>query len=270
MEVIRFTNILVDEIGIDDSSRYPPDEFLHENDQSRQYQSNFDISYYITPNNRSLTKLTKTTHVPEVIILDEQNIPHTEETKGPPDLINTKGILEETIQNEQVNNQPTDEHSGDNIETSVSITDLLLPDITHSPIIHHASTSSNPAPQDRWSRDQHIELVNIIGKPIQGILTRSMAAKLTTALASECLFADFLFEIEPKKLSEALKHPGWVDTMQEELNQFYRNKFWTHVSLFKGKIAIGSKWMFRNKKYELGTITRNKARLVARGYSQEE
>ncbi|GKE51715.1 retrovirus-related pol polyprotein from transposon TNT 1-94 [Tanacetum coccineum] len=45
------------------------------------------------------------------------------------------------------------------------------------------------------------------------MLTRSMAAKLTVALASECLFADFLFEIEPKKVSEALKHPGWIDAI---------------------------------------------------------
>ncbi|GJV98147.1 retrovirus-related pol polyprotein from transposon TNT 1-94 [Tanacetum coccineum] len=29
---------------------------------------------------------------------------------------------------------------------------------------------------------------------------------------------------EPKRVSEALKHPGWVDAMQEELNQLYRNK----------------------------------------------
>ncbi|GJZ57907.1 retrovirus-related pol polyprotein from transposon TNT 1-94 [Tanacetum coccineum] len=37
MEPIRFTNILVDEIGINESSRYPPDEYLHEDDPSRQY-----------------------------------------------------------------------------------------------------------------------------------------------------------------------------------------------------------------------------------------
>ncbi|GJT69248.1 retrovirus-related pol polyprotein from transposon TNT 1-94 [Tanacetum coccineum] len=61
----------------------------------------------------------------------------------------------------------------------------------------------------------------------KSMLTRIMAAKLTAASASECLFADFLFEIELKKVSEALKHPGWVDAMQEELNQFYRNKVWT-------------------------------------------
>ncbi|GJY78149.1 retrovirus-related pol polyprotein from transposon TNT 1-94 [Tanacetum coccineum] len=41
------------------------------------------------------------------------------------------------------------------------------------------------------------------------MLTRSMAAKLTTTSVSECLFANFLSEIEPKKVLEALKHPGW-------------------------------------------------------------
>ncbi|GJR50804.1 retrovirus-related pol polyprotein from transposon TNT 1-94 [Tanacetum coccineum] len=158
MEAFRFTNTSVDEIGIDDSSRYPPDEFLHEDDPSRQYQENFDISYYITPQNRLLTELTKTTHVPEVITLNEQNTPLTEDTEG--------------------------------------------------------------------------------------MLTNSMVAKLIATSASECLFADFLSEIEPKRVSEALKHPGWVDAMQEELNQ--------------------------NKKDELETVTINKARLVAQGYSQEE
>nr|GFA64376.1 retrovirus-related Pol polyprotein from transposon TNT 1-94 [Tanacetum cinerariifolium] len=72
---------------------------------------------------------------------------------------------------------------------------------------------------DRWSRDQHIKLVNIIGDPEEGMLTRSMTSKLTATSASECLFVNFLSEIEPKKVYEALNHPGWVDTMQEELNQ---------------------------------------------------
>ncbi|GKC03144.1 retrovirus-related pol polyprotein from transposon TNT 1-94 [Tanacetum coccineum] len=102
------------------------------------------------------------------------------------------------------------------------------------------------------------------------MLTRSMAANLATASTSECLFADFLSEIEPKIVSEELKHLGWVDVMQEDLNQFYRNKVWTLVPLPYGKIAIGSKWVFRNKKDEHGIVTKNKARLVAQGYSQEE
>nr|GEV05109.1 hypothetical protein [Tanacetum cinerariifolium] len=61
---------------------------------------------------------------------------------------------------------------------------------------------------DRWSRYQHIELVNIIGDPGKGMLTRSIPVKLTAASTSECLFADFLSEIELKNVSKALKHLG--------------------------------------------------------------
>ncbi|GJR20017.1 retrovirus-related pol polyprotein from transposon TNT 1-94 [Tanacetum coccineum] len=240
MEAIRFTNTLVDEIGIDDSSRYPPDEFLLEDDPSRQYQVDSDVSYYIILHGR------------------------------PPDLINTEGTHEQNVQNDQMITQPTDIPSRNNTKVSGSITKSLVPDVTQSHISNQASTSSHPVPQDRWSRDQHVELVNIIGDPDKGMLTRSMAAKLIAASASECLFADFLSEIEPKKVSEALKHPGWVDAMQEELNQFYRNKVWTLVPLPYGKTAIGFKWVFRNKKDEHGITTKNKARLVAQGYSQEE
>ncbi|GKE76582.1 retrovirus-related pol polyprotein from transposon TNT 1-94 [Tanacetum coccineum] len=116
----------------------------------------------------------------------------------------------------------------------------------------------------------HIKLVNIIDDPSEGMLTRSMASKLIAALASECLFTDFLSKIEPKKMSEALKHPGWIDAMQEEMNQFYRNKVWTLVPLPHVKIALSSKWVFSNKKDEHRIITKNKTRLVAQGYSQEE
>ncbi|GJW29089.1 retrovirus-related pol polyprotein from transposon TNT 1-94 [Tanacetum coccineum] len=100
--------------------------------------------------------------------------------------------------------------------------------------------------EDCWDiqdkRDQQIELVNIIADPGEGMLTRSMATKLIATSVSECLFVDFLFKMEPKKVSKALKHPGWIDAMQEELNQFYRNKVWTLVPLPYVKIAIGSKW----------------------------
>ncbi|GJX53329.1 retrovirus-related pol polyprotein from transposon TNT 1-94, partial [Tanacetum coccineum] len=60
-------------------------------------------------------------------------------------------------------------------------------------------TSSHLVPHNRWSKDQHVKLVNIIGDPGEGMLTRSMATKLTAASTSECLFAEFLSKIEPKK-----------------------------------------------------------------------
>ncbi|GJU91387.1 putative ribonuclease H-like domain-containing protein [Tanacetum coccineum] len=58
--------------------------------------------------------------------------------------------------------------------------------------------------------------------------------------------------------------------MQEELLQFKLQEVWTLVDLPNRKRAIGTKWVFRNKKDERGIMIRNKARLVAQGYTQEE
>ncbi|KAK6124940.1 hypothetical protein DH2020_041315 [Rehmannia glutinosa] len=58
--------------------------------------------------------------------------------------------------------------------------------------------------------------------------------------------------------------------MQEELNQFERNKVWELVQRPTHQNVIGSKWVFRNKINEEGSVLRNKARLVAKGYCQEE
>nr|GEU31670.1 uncharacterized mitochondrial protein AtMg00810-like [Tanacetum cinerariifolium] len=55
-----------------------------------------------------------------------------------------------------------------------------------------------------------------------------MAKELSAPSAHECLFVEFLSK-KPKKVSEVLQHPGWVDVMQDELNQFSRNKVWTLV-----------------------------------------
>ncbi|GJR58656.1 putative ribonuclease H-like domain-containing protein [Tanacetum coccineum] len=54
-----------------------------------------------------------------------------------------------------------------------------------------------------------------------------------------CLFACFLSQEEPKKVIQALKDPS-------------------------------TKWVYRNKKDERGIVIKNKARLVAQGYTQEE
>ncbi|GKB07800.1 putative ribonuclease H-like domain-containing protein [Tanacetum coccineum] len=58
--------------------------------------------------------------------------------------------------------------------------------------------------------------------------------------------------------------------MQDELLQFRLQNVWRLVDLPKGKHAIGIKWVYRNKKDERGIVVRNKARLVAQGYTQEE
>ncbi|GKG31965.1 hypothetical protein Tco_0426915, partial [Tanacetum coccineum] len=100
------------------------------------------------------------------------------DTEDPPDLLNIERIHEQNVKDEQIITQTPKIPSGTN---------------TKEP------SGNNTDVSDRWSREQHIELVNIIGDPGEGMLTRSMEAKLTAASANEYLFADFLSEIEPKK-----------------------------------------------------------------------
>nr|GEV05303.1 putative ribonuclease H-like domain-containing protein [Tanacetum cinerariifolium] len=75
---------------------------------------------------------------------------------------------------------------------------------------------------------------------------------------------------EPKKGIHALRDPSWIEAMQEELLQFKLQEVWTLVDLPNGKRAIGTKWVFWNKKDERGIMIINKARLVAQGHTQEE
>ncbi|GKA59886.1 retrovirus-related pol polyprotein from transposon TNT 1-94 [Tanacetum coccineum] len=114
----------------------------------------------------------------------------------------------------------------DSEPTSSLVEDALTQNIIPIPNINLSSIPSaiSLVAQDRWSQNKHIKLVNIIGDLGAGMLARAMAKTLSTALGHECLFVEFLFEEEPKKVSEALKHPGWVDAMQDELNQFAENK----------------------------------------------
>ncbi|GJS19410.1 hypothetical protein Tco_0448042 [Tanacetum coccineum] len=63
-----------------------------------------------------------------------------------------------------------------------------------------------------------------------------------------CLFACFLSQLEPSSVAQALNDPAWVEAMQEEMQQFINQKVWQLVPLPDGKIAIGTKWILKNKR----------------------
>ncbi|GJW22242.1 putative ribonuclease H-like domain-containing protein [Tanacetum coccineum] len=113
--------------------------------------------------------------------------------------------------------------------------------------------------QNGTENHKDYSLDHVIGDVQSGVLTRRMT-KTTNEQGfisavyegkshedlHTCLFACFLSQEEPKKVIQALKDPSWIEAMQEELLQF------------------------KNKKDERGIVIRNKARLVAQGYTQEE
>jgi hypothetical protein len=61
-----------------------------------------------------------------------------------------------------------------------------------------------------------------------------------------------------------------MNTMHEELNNFTCNEVWELVARPKNHNVYGTKWVFQNKHNEDGLVVRNKARLVAQGYTQVE
>jgi hypothetical protein len=58
--------------------------------------------------------------------------------------------------------------------------------------------------------------------------------------------------------------------MDEELDQIQKNDTWELFPRPKNKNLIGTKWVFRNKLNKDGQVTRNKERLVCKGYTQVE
>ena len=85
-------------------------------------------------------------------------------------------------------------------------------------------------------------------------------------LKGTCLLADF----EPRSVKDVLENESWIEAMNEEIEQIEKNGTQTLVPRPKDKNVIGTKWVFKNKLNEDGQVSRNKERLVCKGYSQEE
>ncbi|KAK1629192.1 hypothetical protein QYE76_003507 [Lolium multiflorum] len=118
-------------------------------------------------------------------------------------------------------------------------------------------------------RDRNLELRGHTHDKVLG----DVRAKVSTRrqLANFSNHHAYISLVEPKKVFEALEDSDWLEAMHEELNNFKRNKVWTLVEKPKGcRNVIGTKWIFKNKQDEFGNVVRNKARLVAQGFSQVE
>ncbi|KAK1611280.1 hypothetical protein QYE76_034953 [Lolium multiflorum] len=118
-------------------------------------------------------------------------------------------------------------------------------------------------------RERNLELRDHTHDKVLG----DIRAKVSTRrqLANFSNHHAYISLVEPKKVFEALEDSDWLEAMHEELNNFKRNKVWTLIEKPKGcHNVIGTKWIFRNKQDEFGNVVRNKARLVAQGFSQVE
>ncbi|GKB09286.1 retrovirus-related pol polyprotein from transposon TNT 1-94 [Tanacetum coccineum] len=229
-EAISKSSTEGDKINFNENISFPDDEFLVPRSKVSQSSGKDDYLPYVPAYDPLFTN--------KITILDHV-------TPTPLNINSPDESPEFTIANDHpIHNEPDDFESVDNLEP-VEVQDSIniepISEVEPSPIFISPSTEvaiNPPILQDRWSREKHINLVNIIGAPLAGVTTKSMIRDFEAASAHECLYVNFLSELKPKKLIEALEEEGWIISIQEELNQFKRNK--------------------------------NKARLVAQGFKQEE
>nr|GEW07189.1 retrovirus-related Pol polyprotein from transposon TNT 1-94 [Tanacetum cinerariifolium] len=95
----------------------------------------------------------------------------------------------------------------------------------------------------RWTKDHPI--ANVIEDPSHSVSTR----KHLETDAMWCYFDAFLTSVEPKNFKQAMTEPSWIDAIQEEIHEFKRLEVKTD---------------------EFGGVLKNKSRLVAQVFRQEE
>nr|GEW50466.1 hypothetical protein [Tanacetum cinerariifolium] len=95
----------------------------------------------------------------------------------------------------------------------------------------------------RWTKNHPI--ANVIGDPSRSVSTR----KQLQTNAMWCFFDALITLVEPKNFKQAISEPLWIDAMQEKIHEFERLQVKTN---------------------KFGGLLKNKARLVAQGFKQEE
>nr|GFA11944.1 hypothetical protein [Tanacetum cinerariifolium] len=165
----------------------------------------------------------------------------------------------------------------DNLDMEVAYTrndplfGVPIPEVTSAQSTTPASAqailqTNHPMPyhNSKWTKDHPLN--NIIGQ-----LSRLVSTRLQLhEQALFCYYDSFLTSVEPKTYKEALTQSCWIEAMQEELNEFERLEVWELVPRPDQVMVITLKWIYKVKLDELGGILKNKARLVAHGYPQEE
>ncbi|GJW05700.1 retrovirus-related pol polyprotein from transposon TNT 1-94 [Tanacetum coccineum] len=117
---------------------------------------------------------------------------------------------------------------------------------------------------DKWTKNHPLE--QVIGDPSKPVMTRK---RLQTD-GEVCMYALTVSTIKQKNIKEAMLDHSWIESMQDELNQFKRLDVWELIECPVGRNIIAIKWIWKNKIDAENMVIQNKSRLVAKGYRQEE
>jgi hypothetical protein len=102
---------------------------------------------------------------------------------------------------------------------------------------------------------------NLLGdQPVPGLVPHDLEAQLHLTYDDG----------EPRSFTEAERHTAWRAAMQSEMDTVEKNRTWELADLPRGHSVITLKLVFKLKMNEAGAIVKHKARLVARGFMQQE
>nr|GFC06867.1 retrovirus-related Pol polyprotein from transposon TNT 1-94 [Tanacetum cinerariifolium] len=144
-------------------------------------------------------------------------------------------------------------------------------------------TQSSVIPQDVEEENIDIEVAHMRNDPLFGVPIPEVTSAQSSLTVSPHTIVQpqhtrkwtkdhslYNIIVEPKTYKDALTQSCWIEAMQEELNEFERHEVWELVPHPYKVMVITLKWIYKVKLDKLGGILKNKARLVARGYRQEE
>ncbi|GJW03592.1 retrovirus-related pol polyprotein from transposon TNT 1-94 [Tanacetum coccineum] len=238
-EVIRHTSTEADDINLNENKSFL-DEFSIPRNPIHQYQR-YDDSIPCVPTFDPLS-INNITIIPDPITPTTKIIILTSKSPNSP-VTNNHQITSQTDETELVkpyyDNEVPDQDTPD---TKIIIDNEVISD-SIPPTPPSKNNIVTPASQEKWPKEKHAILVKILGEPNAGI--------------------------KPNKVVDALKEEGWVLAMQEELNQFKRNKIWTLVLAPYGKTIIGTKWIYRIKMDENRVVRREQGK-AAYGFESNE
>ncbi|GJV91430.1 putative ribonuclease H-like domain-containing protein [Tanacetum coccineum] len=226
------------------------------------YEEYFEKKFSDTPINSAAqpTQIHEDSPSTSSIIVDEHEAPPivttSDEQTSPISLTEADEFNQEDSANFDGNSQfvPYNPPSHEEIESS---TTALEPSNVQN--FHQVQPSTHI-----WTKDHPLD--QVIGDPSKPVMTRQWLHTDSEA----CMYALTVITIEPKNIKEAMEDHSWIESMQDELNQFERLQVWELVPRPEGKNIIALKWLWKNKCDAENIVVRNKTRLVAKGYRQEE
>ncbi|GKC35328.1 retrovirus-related pol polyprotein from transposon TNT 1-94 [Tanacetum coccineum] len=270
-----------------------PYELLHNKPPDLSYLHVFGALCYPTNDSENLGKLQLKVDIaemtPATISSGLVPNPHPSTPFVPPSRTDWD-MMFQPLFDEFLNPSPSVDHPAPKVVAPELIAPVLA-DSTGSPssttVDQDASSPSNSQTTPKTEplviskdveEDNHdIEVAHMGNDPYFGVLIPeipsdqpSSSDSILTIQALFYYYDAFLTAVEPKTYKDALTQACWIEAMQEELNEFERLEVWELVPRPDKVMVITLKWIYKVKLDELGGILKNKARLVARGYRQEE